>query len=252
MLFKRKLLKKNNYINHMKLILFSFLPVIACLSLSKYLGSTLIAASIGSDPISNFQHMSHHSHPKGIITNQQAFTNSKISTQRNNIYLYGDITPETCEQLKNQLTEMEFNAKLFKISYNSDPPPINLHVQSTGGSLMNALYIVDLIENLDTKVNTYIDGYSASAASLINVVGNKRFMSKNSLVMIHQLYSNNQGKFQELDDDMINLTNLMEKIKTIYLKHTNIKEDVLDEMLKHDLWFDAELSKEYGIIDEIL
>ena len=74
--------------------------------------------------------MSHHSHPKSIITNQQAFTNSKISTQRNNIYLYGDITPETCEQLKNQLTEMEFNAKLFKISYNSDPPPINLHVQS--------------------------------------------------------------------------------------------------------------------------
>ena len=117
---------------------------------------------------------------------------------------------------------------------------------------MNALYIVDLIESIDTPVYTYVDGYSASAASLINVVGEKRFMTKNSLIMIHQLSSNKQGKFEELDDEMTNLNHLMEKIKTIYVKHTNIPSKTLDEILKHDLWFDASISKEYGLIDEII
>ena len=187
-----------------------------------------------------------------IKNNDNGFVTTKISSERNNIYLYGQITPESCEELKNRLNEMEFNSRLYKVSYNSDPPPIQLHIQSTGGSLMNALYIVDLIENIETPVYTYVDGYSASAASLINVVGKKRFMTKNSLIMIHQLYSNNEGKYNELDDEMTNLNNMMDKIKNIYTKHTNIPLQNLDEMLKHDLWFDSDLSKHFGLIDEIL
>ena len=75
------------------------------------------------------------------------------------------------------------------MSYGTEPPPINIHIQSGGGSLMNAFYIVDLIQNINSKVNTYVDGYSASAASLMNVVGNKRYMTKNSMMLIHQLSS---------------------------------------------------------------
>ena len=117
---------------------------------------------------------------------------------------------------------------------------------------MNALYIVDLVDSLDTPVNTYIDGYSASAASLINVVGKKRYMTKNSMILIHQLSSNKQGKFEELNDEMSNLNQLMKKIKTIYSEHTHIPIGVLDELLKHDIWFDSTTSKNYGLIDEII
>lgn len=237
----------------MKLFLvLSFIPLAISFSISKMAGSFLVASSILSEPINEFQHITEHSHPSHIINHDTQFIKSKITTQRNNVYFYADITPETCEELKNQLTELDFNAKLFKITYNSDPPPINLHIQSTGGSLMNALYIIDLIESMDTPVYTYVDGYSASAASLISVAGKKRFMTKNSLIMIHQLSSNNQGKFQELDDDMVNLNNLMSKIKNIYVRHTSMKQNMLNEILKHDLWFDSEISKEYGLVDEII
>lgn len=177
---------------------------------------------------------------------------TKVSIERNNIYLYGSINAESCEKLKNEINNLEYNGKLFRLEYNLDPPPINLHIQSEGGSLMSVLYIVDLIENLDIPIHTYIDGYSASAASLLNVIGDKRFMTKNSMMLIHQLTSEKEGKYQELDDDMKNLQMLMNKIKTIYLRHSTIPYNELIEILKHDIWLDADTCKKYGLVDEII
>ena len=218
--------------------------------LFKYLGSTFIASTLLTSNSVNLQSIPNN-HP--VIKNDNQFeSTTNVLVERNNIYLYGDITPESCEQLKNKLNELNFNGRLFKISYNSDPPPINIHIQSSGGTLMNSFYIVDLIESLEIPVNTYVDGYSASAATLINVVGNKRYMTKNSMMMIHQLSSSSQGKYEDLNDNSKNMNMLMDKIKNIYLKKTTIPENVLDEILKHDLWLDAVTCKKYGLIDEII
>jgi ATP-dependent protease ClpP protease subunit len=209
-----------------------------------FIASSLISSTlINPIPITENPH---------FFKNQNELVSTKITTQRNNIYIYGEISPNSCEELKNQINEMEFNGKLFKASYNSDPPPINLHIQSSGGSLLNAFYIVDLIENSDIPINTYVDGYAASAASLISVVGKKKFMTENSMIMIHQLSSVKEGKYQELDDDMQNINMLMNKIKRVYLKHTNIPEPLLDSILNHDIWLDSETCKKYGLIDSIL
>ena len=218
--------------------------------LFKHLGSTFIASTLLTSNSVNLQSIPNN-HP--VIKNDNQFeSTTNVLVERNNIYLYGDITPESCEQLKNKLNELNFNGRLFKISYNSDPPPINIHIQSSGGTLMNSFYIVDLIESLEIPVNTYVDGYSASAATLINVVGNKRYMTKNSMMMIHQLSSISQGKYEDLNDNSKNMNMLMDKIKNIYLKKTTIPENVLDEILKHDLWLDAVTCKKYGLIDEII
>ena len=44
----------------------------------------------------------------------------------------------------------------------------------------------------------------------------------------------------------------MRIIKDIYDEHTKIPKKKLKEILKHDLWFDAETCLEYGLIDEII
>ena len=166
--------------------------------------------------------------------------------------IYGHLKRKQIDELKNKLNDLDFNGRLFKISYGTTPPPINLHIQSNGGSLMNALYIVDLIDNLETPVNTYVDGYAASAASLISVMGKERYMTKNSMILIHQLSSGREGKYEELHDDNENLIMLMDKLKTIYMEHSHISEEILDNILKHDLWLDAERCKQYGLIDKII
>lgn len=233
----------------MKLFTMFLLPFVNAINFKKILTTSLLGTGLAFNPV---QLTSAKLIDIPSIHNQGEFMKTSIVTERNNIYLYGSITPETCEQLKNQLNNMDYNGRLYKISYNSDPPPINLHIQSGGGSLLNAFYIVDLIEALDTPVNTYVDGYSASAASLIGVVGNKRYMTKNSMIMIHQLSSEKEGKYQELDDDHQNMQQFMNKIKAIYLRKTTIPYIQLSEILNHDLWLDAPTCKKLGLIDEII
>ena len=233
----------------MKLFTMFLLPFVGAFNFRKLFATSLLATGLAFNPIQIA-----NANPSMIpsIHNQGEFMKTSVVTERNNIYLYGAISPESCEQLKNQLNNMDYNGRLYKISYNSDPPPINLHIQSGGGSLLNALYIVDLIETLDTPVNTYIDGYSASAASLIGVVGDKRYMTKNSMIMIHQLSSGKEGKYQELDDDQQNMQQFMNKIKAVYLRKTTIPYIQLSEILNHDLWLDAPTCKKLGLIDEII
>ena len=59
-------------------------------------------------------------------------------------------------------------------------------------------------------------------------------------------------KCDVVTDDMDNNTKLMEMIKKLYKEYTKVPEDKLEEILKHDLWWDAETCLEYGLIDKIL
>lgn len=179
------------------------------------------------------------------------FTNIKIID--NNIYFYGPITSQSCRELNDALILLDQNSKIFSNNFGIDKVPINLHIQSEGGSLMNTFYVIDLINNLDTPVYTYVDGYVASAGSLISVIGKKRFMTKNSFIMIHQLSSSlGEGKFNEFDDNMDNLNKFMDTIRNIYVEKTKIPINDLNDILDRDLWMNSKESLEYGLVDYII
>ena len=114
------------------------------------------------------------------------------------------------------------------------------------------LSAVDYILKSKVPVHTVIDGCAASAATLMSVVGTKRYMHKNACMLVHQLSGIMWGKFQEMKDDMLNSEMLMKKIKNIYKEHTKIPQDKLDQILKHDIWWDADQCLEYGLVDEVI
>ncbi len=170
----------------------------------------------------------------------------------NDIYFYAPVTQRTCFELKNKLNLLEFKSNIFVSQYKMSPPPINLHIQSEGGSLYHALYIIDLIRELNTPVHTYIDGFAASAATLISVVGTKRYMTENSLMLIHQLSGSESGKYYELEDQMNNMDILMNIIRKIYLNYSTITPNYLEYLLQKDLWLESKTCLEYGLVDEII
>ena len=59
-------------------------------------------------------------------------------------------------------------------------------------------------------------------------------------------------KYNDLVDDMENNTRLMKMIKKLYAEYSQVPKEELDEILKHDLWWDAEKCLEYGLVDKIL
>ena len=122
-----------------------------------------------------------------------------------------------------------------------------------GGDLFSGFAAVDTIETIKTPIHTYVQGSVASAATLMSICGKKRFMYKNSLMLIHQISSSMlYGKYHEFLDEVENQNLLMEKVKDIYKKKTKLKEKQLNEMLQHDLWLTADQCLEFGLIDKIL
>jgi len=111
---------------------------------------------------------------------------------------------------------------------------------------------MDTILRTKVPVHTYVDGFCASAATFLSVVGEKRFMSRNSYMLIHQLSTNFWGKYSEFEDEKQNLDLMMTTIKNVYKEYTKVPMKKIDEILKHDLMWDAETCKTLGLIDEII
>ena len=171
-----------------------------------------------------------------------------LTTIENNIYFYSSINQQSSFELEKTIITMDKLA----VQHNITDIPINLHIQSYGGSLHHTLYLIDLIKNLETPVYTYIDGFAASAATLLSCAGKKRFITKNSIMLIHQLSSGFEGKYNEIHDENENINNLMGFIVQFYLENTNIKIDELKALLKRDLWLDSSKCLSIGLVDEII
>ena len=77
-------------------------------------------------------------------------------------------------------------------------------------------------------------------------------MSRNSYMLVHQLSSNFWGTYANFEDEKKNLDLMMTTIKNVYKEYTKLPMKKLDEILKHDLMWDAQTCLDYGMIDEIV
>ena len=190
-------------------------------------------------------------------TNAESKTETvEISLEKDNqnpltINFYTPVSSDSCMVLAAMLKKMDTKARELEIQYDYRFP-IKLHMQSLGGELMPSFYICDLIKNIETPVHVYVDGYVASAAASIAVCGDKRFMTKHSSILIHQLKSSSTGKFNEMKEEMSNLNLFMNNLREIFLENTKLTEKELETLLFSDIWLPSEKCIEYGIVDEII
>ena len=177
--------------------------------------------------------------------------NRKIERDANHIYFYSEVNRNSIYELITLINEAEEENYMLAFKLKIDIIPIYIHISSFGGSIFDAFTAIDVIKSCKCPVYSILDGANASASTLISVVCTKRFIRPNSYMLIHQLSSGFWGKFQEIEDEVKNLNEIMEKLKDIYKEHTNIPKKDLNELLKHDLWLNSDKCLKYGLVDEI-
>ena len=187
--------------------------------------------------------------PKFII--QQGL--SEVTPQGNKIYFYSDITRDTILALNRQIDETSKQMKILQVSYNlTEAPPIELHICSDGGDVFAGMSAMDKIINNSVPIHTYCEGMVASAATFLSVAGKKRFITKSSVMLIHQVSAGCWGKYSAFKDEMENLHLIMELIKAVYLKKTKFKEKELEGILSHDICLGADKCLKLGLVDVII
>lgn len=184
-----------------------------------------------------------------LLNNDEPSNTSNITIYSfsNHIYFNDDINNNTSFKLNNALRLMESKLK----SLNIDNIPIYLHLTTNGGLIHAAFSIIDCMNSISLPIYTVIEGYVASAGTLISVSGEKRYISKNAYVLIHELRSGFWGKMSEMEEEMTNIKKIQEHLINIYLNKTSLKKKKLNRILKKDIEWNAEEAIEFGIVDEI-
>ena len=175
-----------------------------------------------------------------------------ISVHENKIYYYANVNRESAVELNKKIGEIESKSLTLANTLDIDPPTLKVLINSGGGSITAGISSMDTILRCKVPVHTYVDGFAASAATFLSVVGSYRFMSRNSYMLIHQLSSNFWGTYANFEDEKENLDLMMKTIKDVYKKYTKVPMKKLDEILKHDLLWDAKTCLEYGLIDKVI
>lgn len=183
------------------------------------------------------------------------FGMGNVTQNNNKIKFWTEVNDDSCKELLESCMEVEKKLLEFGLHYNipqSSLPPIELYINSPGGSVHSALAVVDHIQSSKFKYVSIIEGCAASAATLISTVCDERKITHNGMMLIHELSSCNYGKMFEMEDSMNSLRKLMEIIYTIYRENTRVNLHDLKKILQHDIFWTAEEALEFGIVDEII
>ena len=177
---------------------------------------------------------------------------SGVEVEENKIFFYCGVGSKEVLELNRAIMRLDSDMQIVGLKLGIQPPPIELHIHSDGGSAFSGMAAMDAILRSKTPIHTYIDGSAASAATLMSVAGAKRFINKNSFILIHQLSTFVSGKYEEFKDEIRNQELLMNTIKETYKERSKMTDDQISELLKHDLWLDAKTALEFGLVDEIV
>jgi ATP-dependent Clp protease protease subunit len=122
-----------------------------------------------------------------------------------------------------------------------EPKKILLYITTYGGTIYCAFHIIDIIESMKVPVHTICIGHVASAGTLISLAGEKRFITKNTTMLIHEISNSlSRNKYTNLVESMENIKKRMEQVKTYYTKKTKMTLEELEYQLKKDEHWYAE------------
>jgi ATP-dependent protease ClpP protease subunit len=190
------------------------------------------------------------------VTNGFCFFNrDEVFARDDKIYFRASVSESSVEKLIKLIDDKNKEFLDFvndnQLVKNAEPNPLYLHITSYGGCLLSGFRAVDAIKRSKLPIYTVVDGHAASAATLMSVVGTKRFMTPHSYMLIHQLSSSAHGTHWNIRDEYKNNKSMMGDIYEIYVNHTKMTKEQVEDYLIHDLWWKYDKCSETGLVDEL-
>lgn len=162
------------------------------------------------------------------------------------LFLTGPVTSEMADM---------FVAELLYLSRSNEP--IDIYINSPGGSVNAGLVIYDVIQACEGKIpiHMYCVGSASSMGAVILAGGQKgrRYILPHSKVMIHEplIADGMGGSASTIKKTAESILETKEIINGIISKHTGKTIEEVDEATSFDNFMNAEEAIAFGLCDEI-
>ncbi|UYW68518.1 head maturation protease, ClpP-related [Bacillus cereus] len=128
---------------------------------------------------------------------------------------------------------------------------IHVHINSGGGSAFDGVAICNQLKQHNAEIIVHIDGWAASAASVIAMAGDKIIMPSNTMMMIHQASTFEYGNADLFEKTARDLRKIDSALAASYKKRFVGTDEELKQLLKDETWLTAEEAVALGLADEI-
>lgn len=171
------------------------------------------------------------------------------------LYIYGDVEGETLNCVTWRYEPGENSAQHFREELAKYPnaSEIRIYINSYGGSVFEGTAIYNQLKRHPAHKTVYVDGFACSIASVIAMAGDEVVMPRNTMMMIHNMWSCVCGNAAELRKAADDLDIINDAGRQAYLAKAGDKltEAKLAEMMDAETWLTAEQCVEYGLADRL-
>ncbi|MBO4573209.1 MAG: ATP-dependent Clp endopeptidase proteolytic subunit ClpP [Clostridia bacterium] len=144
-------------------------------------------------------------------------------------------------------------AQLIFLEAKDPSKPINMYINSPGGSVSAGLAIYDTMNYIRSEVCTICVGMAASMGAFLLSSGakGKRFALPNSEIMIHQPLGGVSGQASDIKIHADHIVKTREKLNRILAENTGKDIETISRDTDRDNFLSADQALEYGLIDKI-
>lgn len=173
-------------------------------------------------------------------------------------YILDDIAPD--EKVYNwysgkyEVVESNTSQRYFveKLAAAKAGDTVELHINSYGGSVKEAVGIYNHLRRCPADVVAYIDGFACSAASVLAMAAGKIIMPHSAAMMLHNAAWYTYGNAEQLRKSADDLEVINTAAMHCYLQHAagKLDEATLREICDAETWLTAEECLAYGLADQ--
>jgi ATP-dependent Clp protease protease subunit len=145
-------------------------------------------------------------------------------------------------------------AQLLHLESESQRSPIDLYLNSPGGSVTAMFAIYDAMQYVSSPVATTCVGQAASAAAVLLAAGEpgRRLVLPHARVVLHQPAGGGQGTLPDLALQAKEIVRMRAEMEQVLSLHTGQGVERLREDTARDLVLSAKEAVGYGLVDGIL
>jgi len=148
-------------------------------------------------------------------------------------------------------------AQLLFLSAEDPEKDISLYINSPGGSITAGMAIYDTMQFIRNDVVTICIGQAASMGAMLLAAGapGKRYALPTSRILIHQpliMGGGISGQATDIDIHAREILRMRELMNQLMAKHTGQVLEKVERDTERDFIMNAQQSKEYGIVDDII
>lgn len=189
--------------------------------------------------------------PFGVTQNKFWDFVPGTATKPPELLLYGTISSQQ-SWWEDRVTPAQFNRELAALG--EDVPEIVVRINSPGGDVFAANAIYTRLKDHDAKITVKVDGWAASAATIIAMAGDTIKIPKNGVFMIHDPAMTVWDTFRAEDFEKMaqELKVIKQSIINAYSVKTGKTADEISGFMSDETWWTGDEAVENGFCDEVM